>query len=186
VEGYDSGDKRQHVEGKRAARPLELYPHHLELDRTIRGLQDSDGREGIACLTSTTTDHAAKTHTMVAQHCWGLPYARARRPITGFDPRMHIAITFDPHAHPRSCGYEWWRHLAGPPGRRSGSRVVDQRHSVSRRAPGPGSSDRALVGTRTGYLFTLAQSLDPSLEPALALAWPSRLRTVQERLVIDG
>jgi len=131
------------------------------------------------------TDHTAKMHTMVAEHCWGLPYPKTKRPIDGFDPKVHVAIEFDRHAHPRPPGMSgggiWRVHQGGvPPTGWSTSdiRLVAIEHTH-------GITDRALVGTRAGYLFTLAKSLDPSLEPALALVWPSRMRTRQERLVRD-
>ena len=131
------------------------------------------------------TDHDAKLHTMVAEDCWGLPYPRTKRPIEDFDPKMHIAIEFDRHAHPRPPGMSgggiWRVHQGGVPAAgwsANDVRLVAIEHTH-------GITDRALVGTRSGYLFALAKSLDPSLEPALALVWPSRTRILQERLVRD-
>jgi hypothetical protein len=148
----------------------------------------TDEAGGVYCAfgyptAKSSTDHGARLHKMIAEHAWGLPYAKTKRPIEGFDPELHIAIEFQRvlHGSPRgmSGGGIWRVHQGGVPaaGWTPGDiKLVAIEHTH-------GITDRALVGTRAGYLSVLARNYDPSLEPVLKLAWPGKARTLPERLV---
>jgi hypothetical protein len=151
----------------------------------------TDESGGIYCAfgyptARSTTDHEARLHTMIAQHAFGLPYPKTKQPIEDFDPRLHIAIEFDrtSHAAPggMSGGGIWRIHQGGVPA--AGWSVDDIRLVAIEHTHG--ITDRALVGTRFGYLATLIEKFDPSLAPAMDLAYVSRARTLNERLVRDG
>jgi hypothetical protein len=128
-------------------------------------------------------DHPAAQLSMVAQSCFGLPFADATQ---GFDASKHIAIHFDPSAHPdpggMSGGGVWRIHQAGvPTGRWTANdiRLVAIEHTW-------GNDRRALYGTRMEHVFTLIKNFDQSLGPAMDLVWPGRTRSRSERWVIDG
>jgi hypothetical protein len=167
----------------------------LSPGKSFARLPELDGRDethevgGIYCVfgypsDSSTTDHEARMHKMVAEHVWGIPYGAHKQPLLSFDPTRHIAIEFREGSHPHPGGMSgcgMWRVLkAGVPGATwftDDIRLVAIEHTLGHR------DGDALVGSRIGYLPTMIEAHDPSLAPVLALEWPMRARTRTDRLV---
>jgi hypothetical protein len=133
---------------------------------------------------SSEVDHEARTMTMTATPCLGLPYADGTGLMTDFDDRFHVAIRFDStnNVHPggMSGGGIWRVHQAGCRADRwteDNVKLVAIEHTLGR-------GHTALIATRIEYVLGLVRSFDPSLDGAIKLAWPMKTPEERKRIVM--